>query len=69
MPILRLRLNSTFKSNFHTNSKMFSIINFEPRVAKNIAIKITEKKTNINSIIDDKIISFLENPKILKTKF
>jgi len=44
---------------------MFSIINFEPSVAKNIAIKITEKNTNINSIIEDKIISFLENPKIL----
>ena len=48
---------------------MFSIINFEPSVAKNIAIKITEKKTNINSIMEDKIISLLENPKILKTKF
>ena len=42
---------------------MFSIINFEPITAKNIAIIITEKKININSIIEDKIISFLENPK------
>ena len=29
------------------------MINFEPSVAKNIAIKITEKKTNINSIIEE----------------
>ena len=48
---------------------MFSIINFEPIEAKNIAINTTEKKTAINSIIEDKIICFLENPKILKTKF
>ena len=48
---------------------MFSIINFDPTTAKNVAIKITEKKISINSIIEDKIISFLENPKILKTKF
>ena len=69
IPILRPRLNSTFKSNFQTNSKIFSIINFEPITAKNIAIKITEKKINKNSIIEDKTISFFENHKILKTKF
>ena len=48
---------------------MFSIINFEPTTEKNVAIKITEKKISINSIIEDNIISFLENPKILKTRF
>ena len=37
--------------------------------ANKMAIKITEKKIKANSIIEDKIYSFFENPSILKTKF
>ena len=48
---------------------MFSNINLEAITAKSIAINITEIKIIINSIREDKITSFLENPKILKTKF
>ena len=56
-------------SNIQTSSKIFSMINFEPITAKNIAIKTTDLKIIINSIKDEKIIYFFENPKILKTKF
>ena len=42
---------------------MFSNINLEAITAKSIAINITEIKIIINSIREDKITSFLENPK------
>ena len=62
-PIENPSLINTSKSNFHTSSKIFSIINFEAITAKKIAINITDLKMIINSIIEEKIISFL---KILK---
>ena len=61
--------NKTLKSKAQTNSKIFSIINLEAVTAKKVAINITELKIMINSIREDKIISFFENPKILNTKF
>ena len=45
------------------------MINREPITAKNTAMKMTEQKIITNSIREDKITSFLEKPKILKTKF
>ena len=48
IPILRPRLNSTFKSNFQTNSKIFSIINLEAITAKKIAINMTDLKMIIS---------------------
>ena len=68
-PILIPKLNNTLKSKTQTNSKIFSIINLDAVTAKKVAINITELKIMINSIREDKIISFFENPKILKTKF
>ena len=68
-PILIPKLNNTLKSKTQTNSKIFSIINLDAVTAKKVAINITELKIIINSIREDKIISFFENPKILKTKF
>ena len=63
------RYIKTLKSNCHANSNIFSIINFEPKTAKDIAINITDLKMIKNSINDEKIISFFENPKILNIKF
>jgi len=68
-PILIPKLNNTLKSKNQTNSKIFSIINLDAVTAKKVAINITELKIMINSIREDKIISFFENPKILNTKF
>ena len=68
-PILIPKLNNTLKSKTQTNSKIFSIINLDAVTAKKVAINITELKIMINSIREDKIISFFENPKILNTKF
>jgi hypothetical protein len=68
-PILIPKLNNTLKSKNQTNSKIFSIINLDSVTAKKVAINITELKIIINSIREDKIISFFENPKILNTKF
>ena len=68
-PILIPKLNNTLKSKTQTNSKIFSIINLDAVTAKKVAINITELKIIINSIREDKIISFFENPKILNTKF
>ena len=68
-PIDSPRQIKTSRLNFQDNSKTFSIINLEPITAKKIAIIITDIKMIINSINEEKIISFLENPKILKTKF
>ena len=68
-PILNPRLNKTLKSKTQTNSKIFSIINLDAITAKNIAINMTDLKIIINSIKEDKITSFFENPKILNTKF
>jgi hypothetical protein len=62
-------LNKTLKSKAQTNSKIFSIINLEAITAKKIAINMTDLNIIINSISEDKITSFFENPKILKTKF
>jgi hypothetical protein len=62
-------LNKTLKSKAQTNSKIFSIINLEAMTAKKIAINMTDLNIIINSISEDKITSFFENPKILKTKF
>ena len=62
-------LNKTLKSKAQTNSKIFSIINLDAVTAKKVAINITELKIIINSIKEDKITSFFENPKILNTKF
>ena len=44
-------------------------MNFEPTTAKNIAINITDLNIIKNSINDERTTSFLENPKILNTKF
>ena len=44
-------------------------MNFEPTTANKTAIIITDIKIIINSISEEKTISFLEKPKILKTKF
>ena len=68
-PIEKPKYIKTLKSNIHTSSKIFSIINFEPITAKNIAISMTDLNIMINSISDERIISFFEKPKILKTKF
>ena len=68
-PILIPKLNNTLKSKTQTNSKIFSIINLDAVTAKKVAINITELKIMINSIREDKIISFFEKPKILNTKF
>jgi hypothetical protein len=57
------------KSNFQLIWNMFSIIKFDPIMAKNRAIKMVDEKIIINSIIEDSTTSFLENPKILNTKF
>jgi len=62
-------VNKTLKSKAQTNSKIFSIINLEAMTAKKIAINMTDLNIIINSISEEKITSFLENPKILKTKF
>ena len=62
-------MNKTLKSKAQTNSKIFSIINLEAMTAKKIAINMTYLNIIINSISEEKITSFLENPKILKTKF
>jgi hypothetical protein len=62
-------LNKTLKSKAQTNSKIFSIINLEAMTAKKIAINMTDLNIIINSISEEKITSFFENPKILKTKF
>jgi len=62
-------VNKTLKSKAQTNSKIFSIINLEAMTAKKIAINMTDLNIIINSISEDKITSFFENPKILKTKF
>ena len=67
--MLNPKLNKTLKSKAHINSKIFSIINLEAITAKKIAINITDLKIITNSISDDKITSFFENPKILNTKF
>jgi len=67
--MLNPKLNKTLKSKVHTKLKIFSIINLEAITAKKIAINITDLKIIINSIRDDKITSFLEKPRILKTKF
>ena len=45
------------------------MINLDAITAKKIAINMTDLKIIINSIREDKITSFFENPKILKTKF
>ena len=68
-PILNPKLNKTLKSKAQTNSKIFSIINLDAITAKKVAISITELKMIKNSIKDEKIISFLEKPKIFNTKF
>ena len=67
--MLNPKLNKTLKSKAQTNSKIFSIINLDAVTAKKVAINITELKIIINSIKEDKITSFFENPKILNTKF
>ena len=67
--MLNPMLNKTLKSKAQTNSKIFSIINLDAVTAKKVAINITELKIIINSIKEDKITSFFENPKILNTKF
>ena len=67
--MLNPKLNKTLKSKVHIKLKIFSIINLEAITAKKIAINITDLKIIINSIRDDKITSFLEKPRILKTKF
>ena len=68
-PILNPKLNKTLKSKAQANSKIFSIINLDAVTAKKVAINITELKIIINSIKEDTITSFFENPKILNTKF
>ena len=45
------------------------MINFDANTAKIVEKNIIDKKEIINSIIEDIIISFLEKPKILKTRF
>ena len=67
--MLNPMLNKTLKSKAQTNSKIFSIINLDAVTAKKVDINITELKIIINSIKEDKITSFFENPKILNTKF
>ena len=62
-------MNKTLKSKAQANSKIFSIINLDAVMAKKVAINITELKIIINSIKEDIITSFFENPKILNTKF
>ena len=57
-------MNKTLKSKAQTNSKIFSIINLEATTAKKIEINMTDLNIIINSISEDKITSFFENPKI-----
>jgi hypothetical protein len=68
-PTVKPSFIRTPKSNCQTNSNIFSIINLEAITAKKIAINMTDLKIIRNSMMDEKIISFFENPKILKTKF
>ena len=45
------------------------MINFDANTAKIVEKNIIDKKEIINSTIEDIKISFLEKPKILKTRF
>ena len=45
------------------------MINFDANTAKIVEKNIIDKKEIIKSIIEDIIISFLEKPKILKTRY
>ena len=45
------------------------MINFDANTAKIVEKNMIDKKEIINSIIEDIIISLLEKPKILKTRF
>ena len=56
--MLNPKLNKTLKSKAQTNSKIFSVINLDPMIAKKVDINITELNIIINSIKEEKITSF-----------
>ena len=57
------------KSNIQVISKIFSMINCEPMIAKNRAIRIMDVNIIKNSMIEESTTSNLENPRILNIKF